>query len=338
MGSVSFDVNRIMGWIDQIFSTVSDKTHVIGRRALKNFIVYNKSYPRLLEHAIDMCFIAGRPKALESYFEVVTGVLTEIEDYPLPFWRVLVAALYQLGNEKSQIRTKSAKLVRVMEERSEKRSKLQDFDISISDKTTAVYRLAQFEISKRLAKQHSDQAFFVFSQFALHYKEIAPENQRNMIVSILPWIQVIELKVDPNGSPTPQTFMFLANLLEITTRSTAALHNEVQALWQALATGPHGGNVQVVLDFVISLCIDRREQSFVDYAKQIVVFLSSTPAGQKVVDFLLLQITPKNMVHSEKKPMDIAPDVLGLPYIADLGEALPIGNKQVRRNSNQLTP
>jgi hypothetical protein len=336
IGSVSFDIHRIMAWINEIFGTVSDKTHVIGRRALKNLIVYNKSYPRLLEYAIDQCFVVERPKALESYFEVVTGVLTEIEDYPLPFWRVLVAVLFNLGNEKSMIRSKSAKLLRTLEQRQQKSSKLQDFDISISDKTTAVYKLAQFEISKRLAKQHSEQAFFVFSQFALHYKDIHSDNQRNMIVSILPWIQVIELKVDSNGSPTSQTYMFLANLLEITTRSSTSLHNEVQALWQALATGPHGGNVQVVLDFVISLCIDRREQSFVGYAKQIVVFLSSTPAGQKVVDFLLLQITPKNMVHSEKKPMDIAPDTLGLPYIADLGEALPIGNKQSGFSLGQL--
>ena len=40
------------------------------------------------------------------------------------------------------------------------------------------------------------------------------------------------------------------------------------------------------------------------------------------------------MVHSEKpKNMEISPDVLGMPYVADLGEALPIGNKQVRSPS-----
>ena len=327
--SLSFDVSRIMAWIDLVFATDVDKPHHTGRRALKNFIVCNQGFPRLLEHTIDMCFNLSRPKALESYFEVVTSVLTEITDYPISFWRVLVAMLFNLGNEKSAIRLKSARLLRSFEQRLQKNSKIQDFDISISDKTTAVYRLAQFEISKRLAKNHADQAFFVFSQFALHYRSIPQNNQRNMIIPILPWIQVIELQLEPNGSPTAQTYMFLANLLEITTRSSNSLHNEIQALWQALATGPHGGNVQVVLDFVISLCMDRREQSFVDYVKQIVVFLSSTPAGEKVVEYLLLQITPKNMVHVEKKPLEIPPDVLGLPYIADLGEALPIGNKQV---------
>jgi hypothetical protein len=42
----------------------------------------------------------------------------------------------------------------------------------------------------------------------------------------------------------------------------------------ALSTGPHGGNVQLVLDFIISICLERKEQNFVEYAKQMVVFLS----------------------------------------------------------------
>ena len=284
----------------------------------------------LLEHAIDKCCACEKPKALESYFEVVAQVLFEHEDYQLAFWRILGAVLVTLGNEKSHVRTKSARLLRTVEQRQQRSSKLQDFDISISDRTTAVYKLAQFEISKRLAKQYSELAFLVFSQFSQHYKNVQSDAQRNMIAAILPWIQIIELQLNPSGRPTAQTYMLLANLLEITTRSSTALHNEVQALWQALATGPHGGNVQLILDFVISLCIDRREQSFVSYAKQIVVFLSSTPAGQKVVEFLLLQLTPRNMVYTERpNPMEISPDVIGLPYVADLGEALPIGNKQV---------
>ena len=327
--SLSFDVRRMLSWIDQIFGTVSDKMHLIGRRALESLITHNSDYPYLLENSIEMCYSTERPRALESYFEVVTKVLMEHDDYPLAFWRILGAVLFTLGNEKGPIRMKSLRLLRTLEQRQQKSSKLQDFDISISDRTTAVYKLAQFEISKRLAKQHTELAFFVFSQFSVHFKNIHPDSQRNMVAAILPWIQTIELQLDPNGGPTAQSYMLLANLLEITTKASGALHNEIQALWQALATGPHGGNVQLVLDFVISLCLDRREQSFVDYAKQIIVYLSSTPAGQKVVEFLLLQITPKNMVQDKREPIVLPQDTLGLPYVADLSEALPIGNKQV---------
>ena len=327
--NLSFDVRRMLSWIDQIFGQERDKMHSIGRRALHNLITYNRDFSYLLEYSIEKCYAADPPRALESYFEVVTKVLLEPIDYPIAFWRILGAVLFTLGNEKVEIRMKSAKLLRFFEQRRQKGSKIQDFDISISDRTTAVYKLAQFEISKRLAAQYTELAFFIFSQFAVHFKNIHPDSQRSMVAAILPWIQVIELQIDPSGSPTPQSYMVLANLLEITTKASGALHNEIQALWQALATGPYPGNVQLVLNFVISLCLDRREQSFVDYAKQIIVYLSSTQAGQKVVEFLLLQINSRNMVQKKRDPLVRPPDSLGLPYVADLSEALPIGNKQV---------
>jgi len=319
----------MLSWIDIIFGTVNDRMHLIGRRALKNLITHNREYPHLLERSIQMCYSVERPQALESYFDVVIQVLTQYEDYPIAFWRILGAILFTLGNENRIVRMRSARLLRTLEERQQKSSKIQDFDISISDKTTAVYKLAQFEISKRLCKQHSELAFHIFSEFSSHFKVLQPNHQRNMVAAILPWVQTINLQLDPNGGPTTQSYMLLANLLEITIKSSNALLNEVQALWQALATGPHGGNVQLVLDFIISLCLDKREQNFVVYVKQIVVFLSGTPAGQKVVEFLLLQISPKNMVQKRREPSVAPTEALGLPYIADLSLAVPGGNKQV---------
>lgn len=123
-------------------------------------------------------------------------------------------------------------------------------------------------------------------------------------------------------------------------KSSSALHNEVQALWQALATGPHPGNVRLVLDFIMSLCLERREQNFVEYAKQIVVFLASTVStpGNKVVEFLLLQITPKTMVPNEKREaVPPPPDISTFPYCADLSEALPVGTKQAGFSHGQLS-
>ncbi|KAN0083770.1 Cell morphogenesis N-terminal domain containing protein [Elaphomyces granulatus] len=337
-GSVlQFDVGRMLSWIDIIFNTLSDKWHAIGRRALKNLIVHNKGYPYLLERSVEMCYVADGPKALESYFEVVTRVLIEHTDYPFAFWRILGAVLYTLGNQKREIRMKSARLLRTLEERLQKSSRLQDFDISISDKTTAVYKLAQFETSKRLAKQHADLAFTIFSEFSSHFKNLQPDGQRNMVAAILPWVQTIELQVDPSGGPTARSYMLLANLFEITIRCGTILPNEVQALWQALATGPHGGNVQLVLDFIISLCLDRKEQNFVEYAKQIVVFLSGTPAGSKVIEFFLMQVVPKNMVQERKDTIPTPPDARGLTYVADLGNVLPVGNKQAGLSLGQVS-
>ncbi|KAK3936375.1 cell morphogenesis N-terminal-domain-containing protein [Diplogelasinospora grovesii] len=340
--TLQFDVRRMLNWIESIFNSGSDRVNVIGRRALKNLIVHNQEYLYLLEHCIARCYVAEVPKGLESYFTVVTEVLLEHTDYPCPFWKLLGLCLFTLGNDQSEIRSKSAHLLRSLEERQQqpRSSKIQDFDISISDKTKAVYKLAQFEISKRLAKQHRELAFHIFSEFTSFFKDLQSAAQRNVIAVILPWIQATELTVDPNGGPIAQSYVLLANLLEITIKSSAALHNEVQALWQALATGPHPGNVRLVLDFIMSLCLERREQNFVEYAKQIVVFLASTNStpGNKVVEFLLLQINPKAMVPNEKREaVPPPPDINILPYCADLSEALPVGTKQAGFSLGQLS-
>jgi hypothetical protein len=327
---LQFDVRRMLSWIDSIFENASDRTHTIGRRALTNIILHNKEHPYLLDRAIEMCYLSKSAKALESYFEVVTQVLTQREDYTLPFWKVLSAGLYTLGHENSGLRIKSARLLRTLEAREQKNSKLQDLDISISDKTIAVYKLAQFETSRRLAKQHADLAFMVFSQFSYYFKELQPDHQRNMVAAMLPWIQTVELQVNHDGGPTANSYMLLVNLFEITVRCGTALHNEIQALWQALATGPYAGNVQLILNFIINLCLDKREQNYVDFSKQIVVHLSSTPAGLKVVEFLLMQINPRLMVSEKREPIPPPQDAANLPYLADLSALLPSSNKQVR--------
>ncbi|OAQ89851.1 cell morphogenesis protein (PAG1) [Purpureocillium lilacinum] len=337
--TLQFDIRRMLAWIEAIFNSGSDRMNVIGRRALKNLVVHNQEYPYLLEHCIARCYLADVPKVLESYFAVTVEVLQEYSSYPCPFWKALGLCLYTLGNDQSEIRSKSSTVLRALEARQQRNSKIQDFDISISDKTQAVYKLAQFEISKRLAKQHGELAFHVFSEFTYYFKDLQPAAQRNVIAVILPWIQTIELKLDPNGGPTAQSYVLLANLLELTIRSSGALHNEVQALWQALATGPYPGNVRLVLDFIIQLCLERREQNFVEYAKQIVVFLSTTNStpGIKVVEFLLMQITPKAMVPNEKREVIPPPsDISNLPYCANLSEALPIGTKQAGFSLGQL--
>ena len=340
--SLQFDVRRMLAWIEAIFNSGSDRMNVIGRRALKNLIVHNQEYPYLLEHCISRCYLADAPKMLESYFTAVTEVLLEHPEYPSPFWKLLGLCLFMLGSDQSALRSRGAHLLKALEERQPqpRSSKIQDFDISISDKTKAVYKLAQFEISKRLAKQHTELAFHIFSEFTFYFKEQQAAAQRNVIAVILPWIQALELKVDPNGGPIAQSYVLLANLLEITIKSSAALHNEVQALWQALATGPHPGNVRLILDFIMSLCLERREQNFVEYAKQIVVFLASTniTPGNRVVEFLLLQITPKAMVPNEKREaVPPPPDINMLPYCADLSDALPIGTKQAGFSLGQLS-
>ncbi|RMD42726.1 hypothetical protein DV735_g2418, partial [Chaetothyriales sp. CBS 134920] len=326
---LAFNIPRMLNWIESIFCVPNDKIHAIGRQALRQLLVFNADQAVIMEHAIASCYRTEDLKALESYFDVVAEVIIQDPNYPVDFWRIIGTVIFTLGSESRGVRMKSAKLLRTVDERQERSSNLQDFDISISDKTRAVYKLAQFEYSKRLAQAHPSLAFMIFSEFSLHYKASSTDQQRNIVASILPWMQTVELQVDPTtGGPTAESHMLLANMFEITIRSTAAMHNEVQALWQALSTGPHAGNVKLILDFIIFMCLERKEQNFVDYVKQIIVYLASTPAGARVLDFFLLQLTPKTMVNDKKTPGFPIPDTTHLSYTANLNELLPSGNKQ----------
>lgn len=336
---MQFDVRRLLAWIDSIFAQQSDRTHAIGRRALENLIIYNTDQPFIMSQTLRRCYLAKTPKALASCFDVVTRVLVDNTAVQTPFWKILCVGLYTLGNEDSAIRMKSARLLRALEERQSKTSKLQDLDISVTDKTTAVYKLAQFEVSQRLATQHCELAFWVFSEFSAYFNELGPDHQRNIVSAMLPWIQTIELQVDSSGVPTANTYMLLVNMFEITVRSSIHLHNEIQALWQALATGPYGGNVRLIVEFIRDLCLDKKEANFVIYAKQIVVFVSKTPAGASVVDHLLQQITPKNANPGEggQRPVTPPPDAAALPYVADINRVLPSGEKQARISRSTLS-
>ncbi|KAK5078627.1 Cell morphogenesis protein PAG1 [Lithohypha guttulata] len=335
---LQFNVSRMLAWIDSIFTSREHKLHEIGQRALRNLIIYNANTSIFVEHAIQCCYGTKGLIALENCFKVIADVLTQHARSPISSIKVLGAVMFTLGHDSRDIRIRSARLLRFLDEKEQKSSNLQHFDISISDKTRAVYKAAQFEYCRRLAQTHPDLAFHVFSEFCLQFRNVTADIQRGMVAAILPWLQMLELQLLPDtNAPTELSYMLLVNMVEITIRFSSSLHNEVQALWQALATGPYGGNVQLILDFVIDLSLERREQNFIYCAKQIVVYLSVTPAGSKIFEHLLLHLAPKNMPNEKRTSDRPPPEISQLPYVANLETVLPTGARQATFSLGQIS-
>lgn len=333
-GVQSFNVHRMLIWIDDMLRTESDKIHATARRALTNLITQNINYPDLLDFVIGQLYLATTAKGLESYVEVISDVLMRTDAPPVPIWKILSALLFILGSDRSAVRMKSARLLRFFDEKQRRGSKLQDLEISISDDTKAINKAAHYEISHRLAREHSEHAFFVFSEFSKHFSKLEADNRRNIVLSLLPWIQTIELQLDPAGGVTASSYMLLVNLIQMTINHSDTMHHEIQALWQALATGPHAGNVKLILDFIIELILDRRDARLVQVAKHIVVFLSKTQAGQKVIEFLLLQINPRTMWEETGRTVNQPADVEQFPYLAELSQMSPMSSPIPGRGGN----
>lgn len=324
-----FDIEAVFRWVEAIFQTPSDRLHRIGRRALKNVLMHNQGSTLLLSQVIRRCYVSdATPKATQSYFAVVSDVLIEVPDYLHGLYQTISLCLFKIGDENAEVRTKAATLLRVTEERNFPISKVQDYEVSISDKTAAVYKRAQFELSKALSKIHPEEALHVFSEFTMFFGVVDAKAQRGILAVLLPWIQTFELQLDPNADPTPASYMIMANLFEITIKFSNKIHNEVEALWVALANAPYAGNVKVILEFIINQSLERREQSFVEFGKQVVVFLASTPAGAKLVEALIGYLQPRLMTINQREPSPL-PEETQFPYLASLSAALPAANKQV---------
>jgi len=325
---LQFNVDGLFRWIESIFATPSDRTHRIGRRALKNILLHNQK-TNLLSNAIKLCYVYdSSAKATQSYFAVISEVLREMPDYLEGVWKIMAVCLFKLGDENAEVRLQAAKLLRVTEGREYGMSRVQDFEVSISDKTVAVYKRAQFQLSKNLSMAYPDQAMLIFSELTMFFNHTEGKAQRDILHALLPWIQTIDLALEPNGDLLPSSYMVLANLYEITVKFSSKIHNEIQAVWQSLATAPFLGNVQVILDFIFSQSLERREQNFVEFGKQIVVFLSETMAGAKLVEALTAYLQPRLMIITVKEPSPV-PDASQFPYVADLSKCVPNSGKPV---------
>ena len=257
---------------------------------------------------------------------MICEILKEVPNYLDGIWKIMTLCLFKLGDENADIRLQAAKLLRVTEEGEFGMSRVQDFEISISDKTVAVYKRAQFQLSKTLSLYYCNLAVFVFSELTMFFNLTEGKAQRDILHALLPWIQQIDLTLEPSGELSPSSYMVLANLFEITVKFSSKLHSEIQAVWQSLATAPYKGNVQVILDFIIHQSLERCEQSFVEYGKQIIVFLSETPAGAKLVEALSIYLKPKRMTIAMREP-SLIPDGSMFPYVANLKECVPEGGK-----------
>jgi len=323
---LSFNFDELFRWIESIFATPSDRTHRIGRRALKNILLHNQK-TTLLNDAIRLCYVyESSSKATQSYFSVICEVLKEVPNYLNGIWKIMTLCLFKLGDENADIRLQAAKLLRVTEEGEFGISRVQDFEVSISDKTVAVYKRAQFQLSKTLSLYYCNLAVFVFSELTMFFNLTEGKAQRDILHALLPWIQQIDLTLEPSGELSPSSYMVLANLFEITVKFSSKIHSEIQAVWQSLATAPYMGNVQVILDFIINQSLERREQSFVEYGKQVIVFLSETLAGAKLVEALAIYLQPKLMTIAIREP-SLIPDGSMFPHVANLKDCVPEGGK-----------
>ncbi|KAK9465367.1 cell morphogenesis N-terminal-domain-containing protein [Lipomyces arxii] len=329
---MSFDVRAIFTWTHSIFQSGSEKLHPIGRKAIISMLKSNRDFNDIFSKVITFCYseVPG-PKANESYFFAVADLLIEDPSYPCDVRQPLALGLFKIGDEKLDVRVKAAELLRAVESRYFGKCSVKEYEISISDRTTAVYKRAQFNLSNRFATEYEEFKYVILSELTMFFGVVAPALRRDMLAILIPWISTVELQLDSNGKdPSPSAYMVMTNLFDITVRFSSKIQNEIEALWVTLASGRHLGNVRAILDFLINSSVEKHDPAFVEYGKQIVVYLASTPAGAKLVEALVAYIQPTSMLVTREDPREYPGIEDEFPYIADLSLSLPPSNKEAQ--------
>lgn len=309
---VSFNIERLMLWIHGMFTRNSDKANEIGRRALTSIILQNRDERLPAEITLENFYEATTTRCLKSYLEVTLVTfdhLMALVGRP----KILTALLYTLANSDGSIRTLSARLLRALDENRVRDSvkdgnnearpcNVQEYDMSISDRTTAVYKKANFDLTLKLSRAFSSQSDLVFAEFSKNFQKLKAntEGQRSFVHAILPWLTEFELQVSEAGDLTAPSYMMLMNLMEITLNYSAPLQHEIQALWQALVSH-NKGNISIILTFTMDLTLEKRNPALVEVARQIIVFMSTTRTGEQLRTALLQQIVPSKMESDERQ-------------------------------------
>lgn len=336
---LAFNITGLMKWIDAILSSPGEQMKRIGTLALRNLLVNNSDQTAITDEAVSHCFQDHEdPAQNHCYFHTLVDVILGDVNYPVKIHQLLVLALFKIGDQDRSTRCLAIKLLTFLERQYFATSVVREFQISICDTTQAVYKKALFDLSTRYAQDHANKAYYVFSELTRYFHNVSPSSRRDILAAVLPWVQALELKLDPSNLLCPSSYMVVVNLLEITARFCHVIPHEVQALWIALGnSSQHSGNVDLILDFVMKESIRRRDAAFVECCRQIVVYLSmTTVSGQsKIWDTLFSLLSPRSMI-PQYPTEDTGYEVDEGLYVAELNHVFPRPQKESGFSHGQL--
>ncbi|CCG81243.1 putative Cell morphogenesis protein [Taphrina deformans PYCC 5710] len=336
--TMSFEIDGVFAWIAAVFGSSSEKIHSVGRRALTNLLKYNLDFSVLYQEAVHQCYTHDfDSKSAQSYFTVLAEVLTEQDTNPCGLSQLLALCLFKAGDKNVEIRIRTLALLAATETRFYGTTCVEAFRAAISNKNPVIYKRGQYLLAAQVAKDHEEQKFLIFSECSKFFRLVETRLQRDVVAILLPWVQITELRLDINGDDLDAASnMVLVNLFEMTLRFSETLLIEIEGLWTALVSGPFAGNVKAILDFTISQSVARREPVFVTCGKQVIVYLSRSTAGTKLVEALLAYIHPRAMVPQLKEPLRVSADESQFAYVADLDRIFQGQQKHVVFSLGQL--
>lgn len=363
---MTFDIPGVMSWIRSLLYASDDKCYEFGKLALRHILDRNlENSDDILEEIVKNCYTSLESlRATESYFTIFAEIFLKLKLLEKPPFDVICLSSFLVGHDSYEVRFAAMKLLKHFEELFFKTTTVDVFSESVCSRTKVVYKKALFEISNHVASLLPEGAFIRVSYMTKFFNLVEEASRRDILSCLLPWMSTIKLKyvtepiVDENeisdldainAKPVSKvdstvgkqldepSLMVLNNLFEITVKFSSKLYNEVEALWVALGSNVH--NFDIILDFIMTNCLERKNQAFVEYSRQVIDYLAfSQQEPLYVIDKFINNLHPKSMVPPRpRKVSTITQNDVKFPYVANLSRVIAHNEKDASFSLGQLS-
>ena len=296
---ISFDIEGLLTWVEALFNSESSNVRNIGVLALENLLQTNTKNAKLFKSVATQCIsYHTRPSVAVLYYTTLCNAVLKLDDLILDEDELVSLGLYGLVSEKEDTRVYAVDLLSAVETKLHSSSYTKVFKERIANSSKMVYRSTAFEISSVFAELLSqDFCLRIFSSL-VRILELFPFSiKKDLLVLMTPWVNKFTLK----SLDDLDTFMVLNNFFYVTLTLNDRLPKEVEQLWMALGKGNSLQNIHICLDYVIKASIDSKSSDFVQTARDVVLYLSSVPGSLGIVDILLANLDPKQMVPTAER-------------------------------------
>lgn len=354
---LSFDIKSVMSWVHEIINSANERVHDMGKTALMNIMDVNINSDDIYEEVLRQCYNPENSiKVREVYYtNLVTAFLKHRDIEKMPY-DLFCLSTFLVGTDSYQTRVSAIECLKSIESRFLNTTTADYFTESVCCTTMVVYKKVLFEISVKLASLHSKDSFTYISFLTKYFNLVDNPTRRDILACLLPWVQTVELKYrnreegstevsEPQSLSQPfnneidaPSLMVLNNLFEITVKFSKKISNEVEALWVALGTKQ--SNFDIIVEYIMRNCLERRNSSFVSYSRQIIAYLVySQPDSSVIIGKMIGNLQPKAMVpHPLSQAASKTADVVeGFPYTANLTELLSHNTKESAFSLGQLS-
>lgn len=360
-----FDIPNTMAWIKllMVYHENDDRRWLkVGERAFANIVSSLLAQCRpMSDEIIKELFSSDVAQLTEVYF---TGYVREfVKHDPKLFGddlthQVMCLATFLVGHHQQLVRSVALEVMAFLEphivpDRAPDQLRIALFRELVMLQLKVVYKKALFDILTHLALADSQGTLPRILYMTKYFSVVLALGRRDLLACLLPWMLAVILAYDetePVGDvlkPLTQgrlntgLLMVLNNLFEITLLFADTISNEVEALWVAL--GLTHGNFDKILDFILSLCLERKHPEFVVHLKQIVDYLAFNNSQNQqdfyyIVDKFLDNLHPRLMVPPQ--PKRFTTDVIdphNFLYVADVSLLIPYNDKDPLFSLGQLS-